>query len=69
MRAVEAATGPRCLRVALVERGRVVEERIVPRGHHVTIGASEKCTFVVAGRRAGAPRLLEMDERSISNRR
>jgi hypothetical protein len=48
MRAVEAATGPRCLRVALVERGRVVEERIVPRGQHVTIGASEKCTFVVA---------------------
>ncbi|HET9958372.1 MAG TPA: AgmX/PglI C-terminal domain-containing protein [Polyangiaceae bacterium] len=46
MRAV-AATGPKVLRIGVVQNGRVTEERIVKQRGHVTIGPSEKNLFVI----------------------
>ena len=48
MRAV-AATGPKVLRIGVVQSGRVVEERIIKQRSHVTVGPSEKNLFVIAG--------------------
>jgi hypothetical protein len=47
MRAV-MATGPKVLRIGVVQGGRVIEERIIKQRVHVTVGASEKSMFVVA---------------------
>ncbi len=47
MRAV-AATGPKVLRIGLVQAGRVIEERIIKQRTHVTVGPNEKNMFVVA---------------------
>lgn len=47
MRAV-AATGPKVLRIGLVQGGRVIEERIIKQRSHVTVGPSEKSMFVVS---------------------
>ncbi len=47
MRAV-AATGPKVLRIGLVQGGRVLEERIIKDRTHVTVGPSEKSMFVLA---------------------
>src|SRR5262245_41156167 len=47
MRAV-AATGPKVLRIGLVQAGRVIEERIIKQRTHVTVGPSEKSMFVIA---------------------
>lgn len=47
MRAV-AATGPKVLRIGVVQGGRVTEERIVKQRGHVTVGPSEKNMFVIA---------------------
>jgi len=47
MRAV-APTGPKVLRIGVVQGGRVIEERIVKQRGHVTVGPSEKNLFVVA---------------------
>jgi hypothetical protein len=47
MRAI-AATGPKVLRIGLVQSGRVLEERIIKQRTHVTVGPSEKSMFVVA---------------------
>src|SRR6187399_2900561 len=47
MRAV-AASGPRVLRIGLVQDGRVIEERIIKQRSHVTIGPSEKSMFVIS---------------------
>jgi hypothetical protein len=47
MRAV-APTGPKVLRIGVVQSGRVIEERIVKQRTHVTIGPSEKSMFVIA---------------------
>ena len=46
MRAV-AATGPKVLRIGLVQGGRVIEERIIKQRTNVTIGQSEKAMFVI----------------------
>lgn len=48
-RAMRAASvsAPRCLRVALVRRGRIEEERLFRRDSEITIGQSERATFVV----------------------
>ena len=46
MRAV-AATGPKVLRIGLVQSGRVIEERIIKQRTHVTVGPNEKNMFVV----------------------
>src|SRR4051812_37067852 len=47
MRAV-AATGPKVLRIGVVQAGRVSEERIIKQRTHVTVGPSEKNMFVVS---------------------
>src|SRR3954453_16803692 len=47
MRAV-AATGPKVLRIGVVQGGRVSEERIIKQRTHVTDGPSEKNMFVIA---------------------
>lgn len=41
--------GPRVLRIGLVQSGRVVEERIVKQRTTVSIGQSERATFVLPG--------------------
>lgn len=46
MRAV-APTGPKVLRIGLVQSGRVIEERIVKQRTHVTIGPHERNLFVL----------------------
>lgn len=46
MRAV-VPTGPKVLRVGVVQGGRVVDERIIKQRGHVTVGTSEKNLFVV----------------------
>jgi hypothetical protein len=47
MRAMSQATGPKVLRIGLVASGRILEERIVKQRTSVTVGPSEKSTFVV----------------------
>ncbi len=47
MRAV-AATGPKVLRIGVVQSGRVIEERIIKQRTHVTVGPSEKSMFVIS---------------------
>jgi hypothetical protein len=47
MRAVATQTGPKVLRIGLVQAGRVIEERIIKQRTSVTVGQSEKATFVV----------------------
>lgn len=60
MRAV-AATGPKVLRIGLVQSGRVVEERIIKQRTHVTVGPNEKNMFVVAtGNLPASARLFEL---------
>ena len=49
MRAVARPTGSRALRAALVRGGRIVDERVVAAGEHLTVGSTERSTFVVAG--------------------
>jgi hypothetical protein len=47
MRAMQQATGPKVLRIGLVAAGRILEERIIKQRTSVTVGPSEKSTFVV----------------------
>src|SRR5579859_2173919 len=47
MRAMTQATGPKVLRIGLVQGGRVIEERIIKQRTTVTIGQSEKSMFVI----------------------
>jgi hypothetical protein len=47
MRAV-ALTGPKVLRIGVVQGGRIIEERIIKQRTHVTVGPSEKAMFVIA---------------------
>ena len=47
MRAV-AASGPKVLRIGVVQNGRVIEERIIKERGDVTIGPSEKSMFVLS---------------------
>ncbi|MEZ4306993.1 MAG: AgmX/PglI C-terminal domain-containing protein [Polyangiaceae bacterium] len=41
------ATGPKVLRIGLVQSGKVIEERVIKQRGHVTIGPSEKSLFVI----------------------
>ena len=60
MRAV-MATGPKVLRIGLVQKGRVIEERIIKQRTHVTVGPSEKNMFVISsGQVPGSHRLFEL---------
>jgi hypothetical protein len=47
MRAMQTASGPKVLRIGLLQSGRILEERIVKQRTSVTVGPSEKSTFVV----------------------
>jgi hypothetical protein len=47
MRAMQQATGPKVLRIGLVAQGRILEERIIKQRTSVSVGPSEKSTFVV----------------------
>ena len=49
MRAV-APTGPKVLRIGVVQNGRVVEERIIKKRHTVTVGPSENNNFVISAK-------------------
>ena len=46
MRAV-ASTGPKVLRIGLIQEGRVIEERIIKQRSDVSVGPSEKNMFVI----------------------
>ena len=59
MRAV-MATGPKVLRIGLVQSGRVLEERIIKQRTHVTVGPSEKSMFVVSASVPANFRLFEL---------
>jgi hypothetical protein len=60
MRAV-APTGPKVLRIGLVQAGRVLEERIIKTRLDVTVGPSEKCMFVISSQNVPANfRLFEL---------
>jgi hypothetical protein len=47
MRAMSLASGPRVLRVGIVQQGRVVEERVIKQRITVTVGSSEEATFLI----------------------
>ncbi len=47
MRAMQLSAGPKVLRIGLVVGGRILEERVVKQRTSVTVGPSEKSTFVV----------------------
>src|SRR6266536_849454 len=47
MRAMPQVTGPKVLRIGLVQGGKVIEERVIKQRTHVTVGPSEKSMFVV----------------------
>lgn len=47
MRAMPLATGPRVLRIGVVQRGRVVEERVIKQRSTVTVGSGEGATFLI----------------------
>ncbi len=58
MRAAARPAGSRALRVAMVRGGKIVDERVLALGEHLTVGPTERSVFVVGGLRAGV-RLLE----------
>jgi hypothetical protein len=66
MRAAKAS-GPKVLRVGLVQAGRVVDERVIRQRDDVWVGSSEKNLFVVA--EAGLPSSFKLFERSGSGYR
>ena len=47
MRAMPQVTGPKVLRIGLVQGGKVIEERVIKQRTNVTIGPSEKSMFVI----------------------
>ncbi len=51
MRAVSQQAGPKILRIGVVQGGKVVDERLIKLRADVTIGPSEKNTFVVPSRK------------------
>src|SRR5215831_16656993 len=61
MRAMPQVSGPKVLRIGLVQGGKVIEERVIKQRGHVTIGPSEKSMFVIPSK--GIPpnfRLFEL---------
>jgi hypothetical protein len=47
MRAMAVQSGPKVLRIGLVQGGRVIEERIIKQRTTVTVGSNERAMFVV----------------------
>jgi hypothetical protein len=63
MRAVAPAGGPKILRIGVVEGGKIVDERLVKERTTITVGPTEKATFVVASARVPAGfKLFELVE-------
>lgn len=61
MRAMPQVQGPKVLRIGLVQGGKVLEERVIKQRAHVTIGPSEKNTFVLKAKAIPAGfRLFEL---------
>ncbi len=60
MRAMQASTGPKVLRIGLVVSGRILEERVVKQRTSVTVGPSEKSTFVVQANLPAQFKLFEL---------
>lgn len=60
MRALPQASGPKVLRIGLVQGGRVIEERVIKQRTHVTVGPNEKCMFVMSA--AGLPSIFRLFE-------
>jgi|HubBroStandDraft_1064217.scaffolds.fasta_scaffold04850_5 hypothetical protein len=60
MRAIQQTTGPKVLRIGLVAAGRILEERIVKQRTSVTVGPSEKSTFVVQAQLPTQFKLFEL---------
>jgi outer membrane biosynthesis protein TonB len=60
MRAMQASTGPKVLRIGLVVSGRILEERVVKQRTSVTVGPSEKSTFVVQANLPNQFKLFEL---------
>lgn len=60
MRAVAVASGPKVLRIGLVQGGKVIEERVIKQRTHVTVGPSEKNTFVVVASVPPSFKLFEL---------
>ena len=44
-----ASSGPKVLRIGLIQGGKVVEERVVKQRVSVSVGAGEKNMFVISG--------------------
>jgi outer membrane biosynthesis protein TonB len=59
MRAASCPGGPKVLRIGLVVGGRIVQERIVRRRRSVTLGPSERSTFVLHGEAVSDFKLFE----------
>ncbi len=62
MRAAAAPAAEKVLRVGLVHRGRVIDERVIAADEHVTIGPNERATFVVQA--PGVPPSFRLFERA-----
>src|ERR1700744_1244605 len=60
MRAMQQATGPKVLRIGLVAQGRILEERIIKQRTSVSVGPSEKSTFVVQAQLPQGFKLFEL---------
>jgi TonB family protein len=59
MQAVQAKpTGPKVLRIGIIQGGRIVEERVIRKRESVSVGSSEKNHFVVLG--DGVPSRFEL---------
>jgi len=62
MRADARPRGARVLRAALVRGGKVIDERVLPQGDHLTVGPSEHATFVITA--PGLQRTVRLIERA-----
>jgi hypothetical protein len=60
MRAMSEPEGPRVLRIGKVEAGRVIEERLLRRRGHVTVGTGHANTLVASG--PGVPESMRLFE-------
>lgn len=68
MRAVSAPdSGPKVLRVGLIQEGKIIEERVVESRRSVSIGTSENNDFIVHG--AGLPARFEVFESTVQGYR
>ena len=62
MRAMAVNTGPKVLRIGLVQRGRIVEERVIKQRTTVTVGQNEKNMFVIPGAAGNLPPQFKLFE-------